>query len=172
MHERYIIELLDKKQHDIVGFGCGVKELNIYLFERAGQEVKKKVTVVYVIREKDSKRVIGYYTLSAYAIELSNLPVEVTKKLPKYPALPASLIGRFAVDKKSQGKKIGGHLLIDALLRSYKLSREIGSIAVVVEAKDEKSRSFFERYGFKQFRKYPFKLFLPMSTIMKMIKTG
>lgn len=172
MSQRYIIELLDKKQHDIVGFSCGIKELDIYLSERAGQEVVKKVTAVYVIRDKDVRTVIGYYTLSAYSIELSDLPVEATKKLPKYPALPASLIGRFAVDKKSQGKKIGGHLLIDALLRSYELSREIGSIAVVVEAKNEKSRSFFEKYGFKRFRKYPLRLFLPMSTIMKMIKTG
>lgn len=165
MSVKYIIELLNKKQHDIADFSCGVKELDIYLKVRAGQESKKKITAVYAIHERGAEKVIGYYTLSSYSIELTSLPIEVTKKLPKYPLLPASLIGRLAVDKKFQGKKIGEFLLVDALLRSYRLSKEIGSMAVIVDAKNEKASSFYKKYGFKQFYQHPLKFFLSMDTI-------
>jgi len=168
MFSSYAVEPLSK-EHDILGFNCGVKELDIYLKERASQEVKKKITAVYVLHRKDSKKIIGYYTLSSFSIELINLPDEIKKKLPKYPLLPASLIGRLAVDRKFQGKKIGTHLLIDALIRSYRLSKEIGSFAVIVDAKNEITKKFYKKYGFKQFRKKSLKLYLSMNTIEKLI---
>lgn len=164
------IELLDKKQHDISFFDCGEPELNTYLKEKVGQESRKKVAAVYVIREKGEKSVIGYYTLSSYSIELSSLPNEISRKLPKYPVLPAILLGRLAVDNRFKGRKIGGHLLIDSLLRSERLSREIGAIAVVVDAKDTQTRSFYEKYNFQQFSEHPLKLFLPIKTIKDLLK--
>lgn len=170
MSIEYKIELLDKGKHDISSFDCGVKELNFYLQQRAGQETRKKISAVYVINQLHSGRVIGYYTLSSYAIELSGFPDEIVKKLPKYPLLPATLIGRLAVDRNFQGQKIGKHLLMDALVRSERLSREIGSMAVIVDSKDTKSRSFYEKYGFKQFGKNRLKLFLPIFTIKDLIK--
>jgi ribosomal protein S18 acetylase RimI-like enzyme len=170
MSAKYKIELIDKGKHGISSFDCGVRDLNLYLQQRAGQETRKKIAAVYVIRQLRSRRVVGYYTLSSYAIELSTLPDEIVKKIPKYPLLPVTLIGRLAVDRNFQGQKIGKHLLMDALLRSENLSREIGSMAVIVDSKDETSRSFYEKYDFKQFKKNPLKLFLPMSTIKDLIK--
>lgn len=169
MASLYTIELFDKKQHDATLFDCGISELNVYLKEKAGQESRKKVTAVYIMHEKGEKRIIGYYTLSSYAIELSDLPDDISKKLPKYPLLPAILLGRLAIDNHFQGKKIGGHLLIDALLRSERLSREIGAIAVIVDAKDTRARSFYEKYNFKQFPEHPSKLYLPINTIRDLL---
>src|SRR3990167_5161079 len=124
MERGYVIELFDKKQHDIKNFRCGIEVLDKYLKERAGQEIKKKITAVYVLRVKNSGRVIGFYTLSSFSIELTNLPQEITKKLPKYKTLPVILLGRLAVDKKSRGTRIGEKLLLDAVTRSYKLIKK------------------------------------------------
>ena len=169
MDAQYIVELLDKVKHDIKFFNCGIKELDLYIKERGSQEIKKKVSAVYVIHEKGKKDIFGYYTLSSYSINLSDLPEDVIKKFPKYPLLPATLIGRLAVDKKLQGKKIGQHLLLDALFRSYRLSKQIGSIAVVVDAKNKKAKGFYEKFGFKSFHKHSLKLYLPMKTIKNLI---
>lgn len=169
MDSNYVVELFDSKQHQIRDFQCGVYELDRYIRERAGQESRKRVTTVYVIREEVSPRAIGYYTLSSCSIELTNLAEEVRKKLPRYEILPAALIGRLAIDTSFRGRGIGRHLLIDALARSYILSKQIAIFAVIVEAKDENSRSFYEKYGFIRVLEQPLKLYIPLGTIEKLI---
>lgn len=169
MGSKYLIELFDSKQRQIRDFQCGVYELDRYFRERAGQDSRKKVTTVYVIREEASPRAIGYYTLSSCSIELTNLTEEMRKKLPRYEVLPAALIGRLAVDTSFQGRGIGSYLLIDALTRSYTLSKQIAIFAVIVEAKDENSRSFYEKYGFIRALEQPLKFYIPMGTIEKLI---
>ena len=169
MDVKFTIDLFDKKHHKIDDFTCGVQELDRYIKERAGQEIKKKVSAVYVICEKDSKQIIGYYTLSASSVELNDLQEDVIRKLPKYKALPVILLGRLAVDKRFQGKRMGEYLLIDALNRSYILSRQIGSFAVIVDAKSEKSRDFYIKYGFISLQDQPLKLYISMSTIKDLV---
>lgn len=169
MAQKYHIELFDNKRHDIKEFNCGIEGLDKYLKEQAGQETRKKITAVYIIREKSSDKVIGYYTLNSYSIELTNLPENITKKLPKYKVLPTILIGRLAADSKYQGKRIGEYILLDALNRSYNLSKQVGSFAVIVESKDQKSRRFYEKYGFIKSINQELKLYLPMGTIKKLI---
>nr|WP_254445241.1 GNAT family N-acetyltransferase [Anabaena sp. UHCC 0204] len=96
------------------------------------------------------------------------MPIEIIKKLklPKYPQLPATLLGRLAVDKNHRQKGLGEMLLMDALYRSF--HNEIATIAVVVDAKDDKARSFYEHYQFIGFPDYSHRLFLMMETIAKM----
>jgi len=84
--------------------------------------------------------------------------------------VPATLLARLAVDKNHRGKGIGEFLLVDALYRSLTHSREIGSVAVVVDAKDDGARNFYRRYGFIQFHDQPYRLFIPMGTIEKLHK--
>ncbi len=118
--------------------------------------------------EKSSAAVAGYYTLSATSINLSDLPDAIALKLPKYPFVPAFLLGRLAVDKNYRGKRLGEMLLMDALYRSFK--SEIAAMAVVVDAKDDSSRSFYEHYQFLRFPDYPNRLFLPMATIANLFE--
>jgi len=165
MNPYFTSELLDNKHHDIKDFNCGIKELNTYLKEKAGQVIKKNVTAVYVLHYRNNSKIIGYYTLSSYSISLEELPLLLTKKLPKYKSLPTILIGRLAVDTSFQGKSIGEYLLMDALNRSYSLSKQIGSYAIIVNAKDEKSKGFYKKYGFIPFLNKPFTLYFPMKTI-------
>lgn len=165
MDQKYTIELFDSKRHNPNQFDCGVIELNNYLKERATQDRRKYVAVVYVIREDSSRNILGYYTLSSYTVEHSHLAPDITKKLPKYNVLPGVLIGRLAVTKEYQKQKLGRHLLLDALSRSLQLSQQLGLFAVIVDAKDEQAQKFYEKYGFRLFIHHKLKLYLPMGTI-------
>lgn len=167
MNHNFTSELFDKKRHDIKDFNCGIKELDTYLIEKAGQDIKKNISAVYVLHESINSKIIGYFTLSSYSIALKELPSLLTKKLPKYQSLPTILLGRLAVDTSYQGKGIGEYLLMEALNRSYKLSKQIGSYAVIVDAKDENSKGFYVKYGFTPFLYKPLILYLPMDSIKK-----
>nr|WP_244374927.1 GNAT family N-acetyltransferase [Nitrobacter winogradskyi] len=110
----------------------------------------------------------GYYTLSSTALKLAELPAQATRKLPRYPSVPATLIGRLAVDRRHQGKGYGRFLLADALYRA--LRSEIAAFAVIVDAKDENARRFYERESFLPLPDQPMKLFRPMGDIEKLFK--
>lgn len=105
----------------------------------------------------------GYYTLSAASIVFADLPVSLAKKLPRYPAIPATLMGRLAVDHRHRGRKYGEALLFDAFSRTLK--SDIASYAFVVDAKDETAQAFYERYGFFPLPNAERRLFKPLSEI-------
>jgi GNAT superfamily N-acetyltransferase len=88
----------------------------------------------------------GYYTLSATALKLGELPDHVARRLPRYPLVPATLLGRLAADRRWQGQGYGRFLLADALHRAVR--SEIASFAVIVDAKDEAARRLYERESF------------------------
>lgn len=151
--------------HNKKNFCCGSVALDNYLKTQASQDIKKNVSISYVATFLDSADIIGYYTLVSIGIDVSNLPDEFTKKLPRYPMLPGILIGRLAIDSNHQGKKIGSYLLIDALKRSLLISDQIGINVVVVDAKDDKAAQFYRHYEFIEFPSNKLKLFLPINTI-------
>ncbi len=107
--------------------------------------------------------ILGYYTISNLSIEARDLPAELVKRLPRYPVLPATLIGRLAVDQSQRGKGLGGLLLFDALRRS--LATGIASLTVVVDAKDEHARAFYAHDGFRQLGSHGDRLFLASKDI-------
>ena len=107
------------------------------------------------------------YTLSAYAIRLGDLPPDVARKFPKYPLIPATLLGRFAVSQAHQGQKVGRFLLMDALFRSWKNTAEVASAGVVAEAYNDAVRDFYLRHEFIPLLDHPRKLFIAMRTIQK-----
>ncbi|MCC5928186.1 MAG: GNAT family N-acetyltransferase [Cyclobacteriaceae bacterium] len=107
----------------------------------------------------------GYYTLSNCSIPLSSFPYEIQKKLPNaYSFIPATLLGRLAVDKKHQGKKIGKIFLIDALKRSFDISKEIASFAVAVDPIDEAAERFYRKFDFIKLPGSE-KMFIAMNTL-------
>lgn len=143
-----MIELLAKK-HNRNEFDCGKELLNNYLKNQAGQDVKRKLSACFVLVDKETNSIQGYYTLSNYSIPLSNFSEHIRKKLPQsYQSIPTTLLGRLAIDKTYQGKGIGKILLIDALKRSYGISSEIGSFGIVVDPIDDEARNFYGKYDF------------------------
>jgi predicted N-acetyltransferase YhbS len=160
----YRVEALGK-HHDKKAFSCGVEPLDRYLKEQAGQDARKRVAAPFVLCEGTSNIVVGYYTLSALSIAVGEWPEDVARKLPRYPVVPATLLGRLAVDKSLRGKGMGEHLLMDALHRALLASRQVASVAVIVDAKDANAASFYGRYEFIPFADQPGRLFIPMATI-------
>ncbi len=160
---RFAIEPLGPK-HDRATFSCGVRFLDVYLHKQAGQDFKKRVAVPFVITP-DGSTVAGYYTLSQYAVQLDVIPREVAKKLPKYPMVPVTLIGRLAVSMAFRGQGHGATLLMDALHRSLHYSREVASAGIIVDAKDAAAICFYKKYGFLELPKIERRLFLPMGTV-------
>ena len=134
--------------HDRTGFSCGVHSLDRYFQKQATQDVKRRISRVYVATmRKAPNRVIGYYILSALSIGLNELSDEHARKLPKHP-IPAALIGRLAVSTEARGDGIGKLLLVDALKRTLAVSEEIAIYAMVVDAINERAKSFYQQFGF------------------------
>ncbi len=127
--------------------------------------MKRRVAVVFVLVGDSPNEVAGYYTLSATGVLLAAAPPAVVKHFPRYPVVPAILLGRLAVDTHFRGRGYGELLLLDALYRSLRSSAEIGAAAIIVDAKDAAARTSYERYGFGRFPKITSRLFLPMSTV-------
>ena len=165
---QFVIEPLGSK-HDRAAFSCGVDSLNVYLRKQAGEDLKKYTAVSFVLTA-DGKTIAGYCTLSQYAVQLENVPEHLAKKLPKYPMVPTTLIGRLAVDSAFRGQRHGETLLMDALYRICRHGRELVSAGAVVDAIDAAAVAFYEKYGFLKLPKAPNRLFLPMATIEELFQ--
>ena len=131
--------------HDRGTFSCGVPALDRYLREQAGQDARRRVAAPFVATA-DGAKVLGFYTLSATSIELTDVPAALAKKLPRYPRLPATLLGRLATDLSARRRGLGRVLLVDAITRAVR--SEIASFAMILDAKDESAASFYAREGF------------------------
>ncbi len=154
-------------QHDRASFESGVGPLDRYFRTQAGQDARKNMAAPFVLVLPDGT-IAGYYTLSSTAVNVGEWPAQTVRKLPRYPLIPATLLGRLAVDQRHQGNGYGRFLLADALYRA--VSSEIASFAVIVDAKDENARRFYERESFLPFPDQPLKLFLPMADIAELFK--
>lgn len=153
--------------HDRSRFDSGVEPLDRYLRTQAGQDARKNMAAPFVLVLPNGT-IGGYYTLSATSVTLAELPAQVAKKLPRYPLVPATLLGRLAVDRRHQGRGYGRFLLADALHRAVR--SEIASFAIIVDAKDESARRFYERESFLPFPDRPMKLFRSTADVAALFK--
>lgn len=153
--------------HDRLGFSCGVDALDRYLHSQAGQDVRRHVANCFVASPPDSTAIAGFYTLASASIPLLDLPAVETKRLPRYPVLPAALIGRLAVDQRYRGKSLGAALLFDAIQRAALADAAV--FALTVDAKDDTAVAFYRHFGFTRYASRPMSLFLPMATAMKLL---
>ena len=160
----YRVAALDKT-HDRSAFDCGHAALDRYLQQQARQDAEKNAAAPFALTVPPALRVLGYYTLSASIVNASELPATVAKKLPRYPHLPVTLLGRLAVDQSMKGRGIGQFLLMDALRRSLEAAANIAAMAVVVDAKDDAAQAFYRHFSFLPLHEQPRRLFLPMKTV-------
>lgn len=156
--------------HDRKGFSCGVEALDGYLARQAGQDMRRRVSNCFVSLPDGSAVIAGYYTLAAASIPVQDLPQEQTRRLPRYPVLPAVLIGRLAVDQRFKGQQLGAALLFDGILRA--LRAEPAVLTVLVDAKDDAAASFYRHHGFQGFSARPQTLFLPIDTAARLLQAG
>ncbi len=162
-NDRFRVEPLGTS-HDRTAFSSGVGALDEYLRHYAHQDMQRRLAVVYVLEDVDGERIAGFYTLSSFTVDPRGLPDPLARRLPRRP-VPVILLGRLATELNYRGQGLGGLLLIDALRRSLQGSQHITAMALVVNAKDDTAREFYEKYGFTRFSDDPFRLFIPMATI-------
>jgi ribosomal protein S18 acetylase RimI-like enzyme len=155
--ERFRIEPLGPG-HDKVHFSCGVKALDHYLEVQAGQDMRRNYASVFVATERQTAALAGYYSLSMSGVALDLLPEHTVKKMPRYSIVPAIRLGRLAVSLNFRGMGLGRYLLLDAMKRS--LENEIAWAVMVVDAKDDQARSFYEQYAFTSLASDPNHLFV------------
>jgi predicted N-acetyltransferase YhbS len=141
---RYRIELLDG--HDRRKFDSGSSELDAYLRERASQDQRRRVASCFVLVD-DSGEVAGFYTIAASSVVLDGLGADWARRLPRYPSVPVVLLGRLAVSLAHRGRRLGGALVADALMRASR--SEVMAHALVVDAKDEQAAAFYRHLGFE-----------------------
>ena len=164
--QNLIIEPLNNA-HDRANFCCGTPSLDDYLRKQAKQDFKRRISRIFIATTPEApKHILGYYTLSALSIQLSQLPDDQARRLPRHP-LPAALIGRLAVSKKSQGHGIGKMLLMDAIKRTMGISDEIAIYAILVDAINEKAARFYRQYGFSSLSADNRRLYLPLKSVHK-----
>lgn len=152
--------------HDRLAFSCGVEALDRYLQVQAGQDVRRRVANCFVAVPERTTSIAGYYTLAATSLALTDVAAEESRRLPRYPLLPAVLIGRLAVDRRYIGRALGSALVFDAITRA--LRAEPAVFALVVDAKDEGTAGFYKHFGFAAFASRPMSFYLPMATAVKL----
>jgi ribosomal protein S18 acetylase RimI-like enzyme len=155
--------------HNRKEFSCGVAVLDRYVRELATQDIRRRISNCFVACD-DANVVVAYYTFAATSLPLTDIPPEEAKRLPRYPLLPAGLIGRLAADQRWQGQRLGGALVVDAARRAAAADTAI--YALVVDAKNEVAVTFYEHLGFRRFASRALSLYLPIATALKAIQSA
>lgn len=153
-------------QHDRTVFRCGSPPLDRYFQQQVSQDIKRRVATCFVALDS-AQRIAGFYTLASSSISLLDLPASATKKLPRYPTVPAVRVGRLAVDADFKGKGLGSALLADTLERAIR--SDIAAFAMLVDAKDNVAAGFYERHGWQRLTPRGLILFLPLATAQRLM---
>ena len=147
--------------HDRTQFGCGVEALDRYFETQASQDARRNISNCFVALDS-SGAIGGYYTFAAASILAAEVPVEAARRLPRYPQLPAALVGRLAVDLRHRGRGLGSAMILDAVRGARESAPAV--FALVVDAKDEAAVAFYRKLGFQSFSSRPISLLLPIAT--------
>lgn len=167
MPEELRFERFDKARHDRQHFDCGDADLNEYLKARLNQQMRRGVTVGYVL-VAPSGRIAGFVTLSNGELPVGMIPEghDFPVKLP----LPTTLIGRLAVDQESQGQGLGGDLLIHAIRIAVETAEQVASAVIEVDALNDRARAFYEHFGFVRLPDDELHLYLPLADARQLIQ--
>jgi len=157
-------------RHDREGFSSGVGALDQWFRTRAGQDQRRRIAQVFVAVSDGA--IVGFFSLSMFTIGLDGLPQELARKLPRYDAIPAALIGRLARAELAKGTGVGGLLLADAIKRVISATESVAAYAIVVDAKDDAGQRFYEAHGFIPLPSRPRRLFLLTETAAAAMKAA
>jgi GNAT superfamily N-acetyltransferase len=156
-----------EKADPVSGFDCGAEELNRFIERYAYQSQQSQGTRTYVSLSDDGK-LAGFYTLAYGSVDYEDAPERTRKGLARH-EVPVMVLARLGVAREFQGKGLGKQLLRDALLRTLQAAEIAGLRAIVVHAKDEDAKKFYERYRFEPFPSEPFKLALLLKDLRAVV---
>lgn len=167
MTYRFVIEPLSNG-HDRSGFTSGNDRIDAYFRQTVSQDVKRDYATCFIVRELTTGTIAGFYTLSSSNIPLTDIPEALARKLPRYPTVPAVLIGWLARHRDFRGSNLGSILLFDAI--KTVASAPIGAHAIFAHAIDDGAVDFYASFGFIPLIAQPRTLFLPLSTARQILQ--
>ena len=162
---RFFSEALGK--HDRAAFTSGNDRIDSYFRQTVSQDLKRGYAACYVLVENSSGKVAGFYTLSSHSVPLTEVPADVARKLPRYPSIPAVLMGWLGRDLTFRGQHIGSMLLADAITRLA--HAPVGIHAICADAIDDAAAAFYREHQFQSFNSRPLSFYLPLKTALALI---
>ena len=160
------------KHHDRAAFDCGDADLNLYLQKFARQNHESGGAKCFVAAPSDAPaRVLGFYTLSPASLDYARTPVLAKKGLARY-EVPVFRLGRLAVDGSTQGRGLGGALLLRAAHRCIRVADDVGGVALLIDAKNERAARWYQSYGALALDDAPLSLVLPLAVAADALKRG
>jgi GNAT superfamily N-acetyltransferase len=158
------------RQHDREAFDCGEAALNEFLrrYARKSHELGGAKTFL-AIDNSDNKTILGFYSLSPASVAYARTPEIVKRGLARH-EVTAFRLARLAVDRRVRGQGLGGQLLLAAGRRCLLVSAEVGGIALLIDAKNERVAGWYTTYGAVPMLDAPLSLLLPLKTIEVALK--
>ena len=167
----YKIVALGHSKKQCSSFRCGEEALDAYLQRFAKKNHKSGISTTHVMESSGDGAIMGYYSLSLAGLDRNSLTDEEEKLAPRYvERLPVYHLTRLALDISRQGNKLGEALLIEALKSCYQASKIVGAIAVIVDAKHAKAKTFYEYYGFVPMPDQDLKLFMTVQQLRAFVE--
>ena len=160
------------KHHDRESFDCGEVALNEFLrrYARKSHELGGAKTFL-AIEDSEGKTIPGYYSLSRASVAYARTPESLTRGLARHD-VPAFRLARLAVDRRVQRQGLGGQLLLAAGRRCLLASIEVGGVALLIDAKNEKAAGWYASYGAVALLDAPLSLLLPLKTVESALRAG
>lgn len=165
MSARFAIEALTKA-HQRKMFSCGNEQIDRYFRETVTQDIKRRYATCFVARDLEADWIAGFYTLSSSNVPLMAVPEPLAGRLPRYPTVPAVLIGWLGRDQSYAGLGLGEALLFDAIRTVAEAP--IGAHAIFADAIDAKAAAFYAAFGFSPLTDRPNTLYLPVATAQRL----
>jgi GNAT superfamily N-acetyltransferase len=159
---------IEKLRHEHLAdeFDCGREELNRFLKRQAWTSQQSHSAQTYVVAK--DLRVLGYYSLATGSVAHDETTERVRKGEARHP-IPVILLARLAVDVSAHGTGLGAALLRDALLRTARATETIGARALIVHAKDQSAKTFYEHFSVEPSPSDPYHLFLITKDLLQIV---
>lgn len=147
-------------------FDCGQAALNQFLQRYALINQKAHSAQTYVCCRDD--RVVGFYSLVVGSVDPAAAPSRAVKGVARHP-VPVMILARLAVDKVHQRKGLGQALLKDALLRTAQAADIAGLRCLLVHAKDDAARRWYESWEFEPSPIDSYHLYLMLKDLKRLL---
>ncbi|HAZ12966.1 MAG TPA: hypothetical protein DCY86_09290 [Bdellovibrionales bacterium] len=161
----HLTDLLDLEKSDQAtyrkDFDCQEPSLNDYLHKHARKQSEGDISQTHVLFDHDKKKIISYYSTCNYSVQKESVASKFGIPVKQ---VPATLIGRLAVDKTYKGQGYGAITLVQALKQIRTMSKISAIKIVVVDALNASAVSFYKNFGFIEFDDDPMRLFI--NTVM------
>ena len=159
------------KKHDRALFDCGEAAMNDFLRRHARQSHDKGAAKTFLAVSSRDGEILGFYSLCPASLLYARVPEIVRKGLARHD-VPVFRLGRLAVDRTVQGNGLGGQLILAAGRRCLLAAAEVGGVAMLIDAKNERAAKWYSSYGAIPLADTPLTLLLPLETIRAALKAA